>query len=276
MLHYFTIFALLFAFSEETNQTRSCGVGMIFSDALPVQYWLADCDTFNETHVDGINNRCWCQPWQCSDAMVTQFQDTSGLDYELDVVDESGNVLFNDSFTEVADGVYHQSYIPNQEGICNEIIQQKVMLEGQMIARTDCISVKVLQRESKLLRYSNHRDLAGLIFAAQSPDPNFYIRIPCRFAHEQFPQEDTAMELTGSVITTASQSKKQKKLEVIHAPYYFHYKLTEILQCQTLRMDGTYWKKEETYAMDEGSKRSLLKSATCWLTKKNSVVRNVI
>jgi hypothetical protein len=274
--HYFLIFALLFVSSEETNQTRSCGVGMTFSDALPVQYWLAECDTFNESVFDGVNNRCWCQPWQCSDLMVSQFQDTPGLDYEIDVIDQSGNILLNGAFTEIADGVYQHSYTPNQEGICDEVIQQRVTRNGTMIARTDCISVKTLQKESKLLQYSNHRNLAGLVFTAQSPDPSFYIRIPCRFVHEQFPQEDKAIELTSSVITTASQSKKQKKLEVLHSPYYFHYKLMEILQCQSLTMANTTWKKEEAYAIDEGSKRSILKSATCWLTRKNSVVRNVI
>lgn len=273
---YFAIFALLFAFSEETIQTRSCGAEMIFSDALPVQWWLANCDTFNETNVDGINNRCWCQPWQCDDPIVSQFQATSGLNYSLNAIDDNGNVLLDEPFVEIDNGVYFFSFAPQEFDICDKVIQLKTILTGVTVAKTDCLSVKTLQRQSKLLGYSNHRDLDGLVFTVQSPDPTFYIRIPCRFAHEQFPQEDTAMELTGSVITTSSQSKKQKKLEVIHAPYYFHYKLTEILQAQTLRMDGTYWKKEEAYAIDEGGKRSLLKSATCWLTKKNSIVRNVI
>jgi hypothetical protein len=276
ILNYFTIFALLFASGEETNHTRICRAEMTISNALPVQLWIAECDTFNETIVDGINNRCWCQPWQSDDPITIQFQDVPGFVFVLNVVDESDAVLHSENFDEVSDGVYQASFIPSFEDIDDEIIQIKVLLNGSMVAKSDCLSVKTIQRESFLLRYSNHRDIGGLVFTSQSPDPSFYIRIPCRFAHEQFPQEDTAMELTSSVITTSSQVKEQRKLEVLHSPYYFHFKLIQILQCQTLEMDGWFWKKEEAYTIDEGNKRSILKSATCWLTKKNSVVRNVI
>jgi hypothetical protein len=83
------------------------------------------------------------------------------------------------------------------------------------------------------------------------------------------------MELTSSVITTSSQKKKQKLLEVIHAPYYIHNKLIEVIQHHTVIIDNRYWKKEEGYDVNEGEKRWPLKTATTYLTDKTSLVRNV-
>lgn len=49
---------------------------MTISDAMPVQFWLTDCETFNEKEVPGINHACWCQPFQCDDEINLQFIDT--------------------------------------------------------------------------------------------------------------------------------------------------------------------------------------------------------
>lgn len=273
---YFTIFALLFAPSEETNQTRSCRAEMIISNALPVQYWLSDCDTFNEEDVDGMLKVCWRHPWQCTDEIITQFTDTSGLDYDLQGIDENGGTLFTNPISEVGDGIYQYSLIPEEEDICNEFLRLRILLNGTEVAKSDYLDIKIRQRETRLWSYSNHRDFAGLSFTEQTPDPTFYIRVPCRFYHERYPQTDNAMELTSSIITTSSQTKTQRLLEVLHSPYYFHKKLGEILQAQTVISDGYQWKKEEEYAINEGRKNWPLKTATCYLTQKNSVIRNVI
>lgn len=276
ILKYFTIFALLFAFSEETNQTRSCDAEMIISNALPVQYWLSDCNTFNEEEVDGILKVCWYHPWQCDDLITTQISEANGIDYDLVGVDESGSTLFSNSFTEVADGVFQNLFIPEQEDICNDLVRLKILEAGVEVAKSDYLDIRARQRETNLWSYSNHRDFAGLAFTEQTPDPTFYIRVPSRFYHHRFPQTDKAIELTGSVITTSSQKKTQKKLEVLHVPDYFHNKLIEILQTQTVITSNTQWKKEEEYTINEGKKNWSLKTATCYLTQKNSVVRNVI
>lgn len=276
ILEYFTIFALLFASSEETNQTISYGPEMIISNALPVQYWLANCDTFNDEEVDGILKVCWRHPWQCSDTIITQFSDTSGLDYDLQGIDEDGTTLFINQITEVSDGIYQNSLIPEAEDVCNEFLRLKILLNGTEVAKSDYLDVRTRQRETKLWEYSNHRDFAGLSFTEQTPDPTFYIRVPCRFYHQRFPQTDKALELTSSIITTSSQKKAQKLMEVLHSPYYFHNKLIEILQAQTVEVDNIQWKKEEEYVINEGRKNWPLKPANCFLTQKNSVIRNVI
>jgi hypothetical protein len=146
----------------------------------------------------------------------------------------------------------------------------------EVILKSDSINVKEFHDATKLLTYTNQQNFAGVKYSNVSPDQEFYIRVPMRFFHERFPETDEAMELTNSVITTSSQMKEQKLAEIAHAPYYFHRKVQLILKHQSVKIDSSYWKKEEGYEIIEGRKNWPLKAATCWLTRENSVVRNII
>lgn len=252
---------------------------MTLSDALPVQFWLIACQTFNQYEAEGVHHVCWCQPWNCGDEIVIQFQETSGGDYLLSVVDENDAVLFEDSFLEIQSGVYQLSFTPEDNAICDELIQLKITNNTspeEVFAQSDCLDIKSAHTETILIEYSNQRNFAGLIYENDSPDTTFKVRVPCRFFHETEPEEDEAMELTSSVLTTSAQVKTQRLLEVKHVPYYFHKKLRRVLKHQTVTIGSIEWKKEEQYKENEGNKRWPLKSATCLLTEKNSVVRNVL
>lgn len=147
------------------------------------------------------------------------------------------------------------------------------------LAKSDCLDVRLSFDDdfpTELIEYSNARNFAGLIYSDISPDASFNIRVPCRFFHEVNPEQDEAIELTSSVITTSGELKSQKLLEIQPAPYYFHKKLQLILKHQNLTINGVDYQKEEKYEVIEGSKRWPLKQATCLLTEKNSVIRNVI
>lgn len=163
-------------------------------------------------------------------------------------------------------------------GTANVVITVEVdtPLYADPLAYSDCLDVKLSHDETDLIYYSNARNFAGLVHSDISPDASFNIRVPCRFFHEVFPEEDEAIELTSSIITTSGQLKSQKLLEVQHVPYYFHKKLQLILKHQTLTINEVSYQKEEKYEIDPGSKRWPLKKATCLLTEKNSVLRNVI
>lgn len=397
---------------------------MTISDALPVQFWLSDCDTYNETVPKGVHEACFCAPWQCDDEIIIQFKDETGGDFSLLVVNSDATVLAGVGFTEISEGVYSASFTPIAEGICDEDVQllivnnsdvatgseilvnptftseidpwtseagagqnwvwgsDKVTLTfvgagpsdpleqtfadnpagtyliqyniesdpttqqtlivrvynsgvlvqeilninpplgtadsttfshiieisapfdqikisvdmasafatfgltnfslkpvtagSDVVAKSDCLNVVAVQDETELIRYSNERNVAGLVYANMSPDPAFSLRVPCRFFHEDFPEEDEAMELTSSVITTSSSMKTQKLLEVKHAPYYFHKKVKIILKHHSVTIRGVAYKKEEKYEINKGNPRWPMKSATCLLTEKNSVLRNVL
>lgn len=49
---------------------------MTFSDALPVQFWLASQETYNEKEPQGVFRKCFCQPWKCDDEIRIEFLDS--------------------------------------------------------------------------------------------------------------------------------------------------------------------------------------------------------
>lgn len=409
MVRKLSIFVLLFLLLWEETEGISYHERMVISNALPVQFWLEGCDTYNESESYGVHPKCFFQPFTCSDEIKIQFRGNSLTDYDLLILDDSGATLETIPFTVSSSVEYFQNYpftgwenvgsglswttgaspsvtlsilaqsskrlsedisglqsgtyslgynitstdgevtlaiafrkngqildsnnivlangsnigtsnfiltdepdeitvtatrlengsvtvtlnsfeltsaeifstsiVPLDYEICDQLIRLKIRSSSspeQDIARTDLLDIRPTQPGTKLISYTNERNFAGIVYEALSPDIVFYLRVPCRFFHEQFPQTDEAMELTSSVLTTSSQKKNQKLLEVELAPYYFHNKLIEVLQHHTVTLDNNYWEKEQEYAINQGDKRWPLKTATCWLTNEGSVVRNVI
>jgi hypothetical protein len=256
---------------------------MTISDALPVQFWSVYDNTYNESEICGIHNACWCQPWNCSDPILIQLTDTPGLTYTLRIVDESDDIVDTLSMTEaLVPGVdttsyYQVSFVPSNLDVCNQYVKLQIRRGADVVAKSDCLDVRTSHQCTYLIEYSNSRNYAGLIYGAnESPDVIFSIRVPSRFFHERYPEEDDAIELTSSVVITSSQVKTQRLLEVQHSPYYFHKKVKLVLKHQNLNIDNLTWQKEESYDIIEGNKRWPLKPATCYLTETTSVERNVI
>lgn len=87
------IFALLIASCDEKEQCPHSPVTI--SDALPIQFWLSDCDTYNEKEVCGVHRKCWCHPWLCDKEIQIQVLDDAGElnSYTAKVFDSEGNEL---------------------------------------------------------------------------------------------------------------------------------------------------------------------------------------
>jgi hypothetical protein len=128
MYHRIIILALLF-FPSQENETPSFFYSpMEISDALPVQFWLTGCATYNEHNAPGVHHKCWCAPWECDDEIKIQFTDEASQNYSLLVYDENEALLDEIDIEEVQTGVYQLSYIPEQAspGVCDERIQLKI------------------------------------------------------------------------------------------------------------------------------------------------------
>lgn len=73
---------------------------MTFSDSIPIQFWLAENQTFNEKEVLGLARQdCFCQPVQCDDPITIHFTTDEYLvdgfepDYQLVIVEEDDSIL---------------------------------------------------------------------------------------------------------------------------------------------------------------------------------------
>lgn len=91
-MKYFFIFALFLIACSDVNE-RCPTFEVTISDALPIQFWLADCETYNEKEVCGVHHKCWCQPWNCDDELTIQFADDSLSEYVLRVVNSNDEAI---------------------------------------------------------------------------------------------------------------------------------------------------------------------------------------
>jgi len=247
---------------------------MTYSDALPVQFWLPDVDTFNEKEVCGVHPVCYCAPWNAADSIALQFQHDSEL--YLVVKDSEGNEEAGIELNRVGD-VHYTSYIPQNHGFTDEQIQFLIKNgSDQTLLKSDCLDIKESHNCTNLIEYYDTRDYACIIYESVSPDQTFAIRVPSVFFHDEFPEEDEILELIDTNINTANQVKTQRMLEVDYMPYYMHLKLKLILKHKFVIIDGANWVKEEAYDIPKGDKRWPHKKANVLLTKKASIVRNVL
>lgn len=99
---------------------------MTISDALPVQFWSASAETYNEKEVSGVFRKCFCQPWECTDEIKVQFTAATQKEYWLAISDSDGNALGGIEFSEVAEGVYSASFTPETYEACDKLIQLQV------------------------------------------------------------------------------------------------------------------------------------------------------
>lgn len=253
---------------------------MTISDANPVQFWLIDCQTYNEQEPFGIHRRCFCSPWECDDEIITQFIDDGITEYDLVVVDEDDIEIYSEPFT-ISGTTYTSSVILNtlSPEICNQKIQFKIIETGSpetVIARSDCLDLASSHEGSILIRYSNPRNYAGLVYGNTSPDESFYLRVPAMFYHEREVTEEEQIVLTDQIVQQNNMTKTQRLLSTDSLPDYFHKKLQLVLKHQTIDILDRYWVKEEPYDLQESDRRNPLQKAKLWLTDKDSIQRNVL
>ena len=421
MKKIFIIVSILFASCED--DLKLCGCIVTFSDALPVQFWLSECETFNEKEVDGVFNRCFCQPFNSSDEITVQFRNTTGNSYALIAIDEDDVIQFESTFTEVSSGIYQTSFSTGNNDFTDGIIQfliidlsvATIMLgpsgwtdlagwttktstqftltdlvfqpgptnsyinistslgdiinftfdyslagtlngtisiyfylsdssnnatsnqvrtqiltgasgtatvtltatasgarlqiqvgitggesssgtvdpliitiptglvlavpDSSILAKSDCISINEDHDETILINYHNNRPFASINSAVGTPDPEFNLRIPAIFSEsdERHPRESEDLTLSNNTsLQLMAEIKKQRPLKVKHMPNYMHLKTLLAVSFQTVTIDNYRWKLDEAYEKAPGNPKFPLKTALCWLTQRDYVLRNVL
>jgi hypothetical protein len=250
---------------------------VIFSDAQPVQFWLDRLDTFNEKDEEGIYAKCFCQPFQASDEITIQFEETTGYTRKLVVFDENGT-FYTASIPEVSSGLFQITFTPASIGATDTQLQFTIT-DGLFttIAKSDCISIKETHPETVLINYHNNRIFSSLNSAVGTPDPEFNLRIPAIFFQERFPEESEVIELSNSRnIQLSAQLKVQKKLDIGMMPFYMHQKMKLVLKFQNVTINDQEWVQQEAYEIPDSNKRWPLRRAMVWLNQKDYVVRNVL
>jgi hypothetical protein len=127
MYYGITILALLFSVSGKTSTSFLFPV-MEISDALPVQFWLEGCATYNEHLAPGVHHKCFCAPWECDDEILIQFKDDPSQNFSLEVYDNEEQLLGTFGIDEPYTGVYelNLNLAEDSPDLCDKIIQLKI------------------------------------------------------------------------------------------------------------------------------------------------------
>lgn len=125
-MHKIIILALLFLTPGKTSSFNF--QLMQISDALPVQFWLTGCATFNQHEAAGVFHKCFCAPWECDDEIKVQFTDDPAQNFSLEIYDSEGGLLGSIDFEESYVGVYEATLDISQDSpdICDQQIQLKI------------------------------------------------------------------------------------------------------------------------------------------------------
>lgn len=199
---------------------------------------------------------------------------SSGSVIKMDVM----RIEIVDSPLDYSFTLFENSFIPNDEGICDKEIQVKIesdVSSPSELFKSDCLDIRTIQKCTTLIEYSNNRDFAGLIYENVSPEQTFNIRVPAIFFHNAFVEEDEAMELTTGITKTSGTLKVQRLFDTDYMPYYMHQKLILIFKHQSILIDALYWIKEAPYEIQEGNRMWPVKKAKVLLTE-NYIQRAVL
>lgn len=205
------------------------------------------------------------------------------VNYELVIYGENDNEIDRLSFDSILipEGFFYY-YTTNVDltslGICEEQIRFEIedltASPDTVVAKSDCHKITDSEADPTLLiEYSSPNNFNGLVFEGVSPEVTYNIRIPAIFFHEDYPQEDEVAQLSSKVIKLNSQTQAKKLLETDFIPYYIHLKIQLILSMPLVAIDGLYWTKQDSYDIEDGSKRWPVKRGTCWLTQRDFLER---
>lgn len=159
------------------------------------------------------------------------------------------------------------SFIPNDISVCNQLVKLEIVdSEGNMYAFSDYLDIKTSHPLTRLVKYSNAVDFAGLDYSAGNI---FSLRIESKFYTPRFPEEDESDTLSdGTVVKLSGSVKEQKQFITGDLPPYMHHKIKLILQHNTIYIDGEYWEKEESYEMTLPDEKYAFLVGAVFLTKK--------
>lgn len=98
---------------------------MVISDAIPIQFWVDGCETFNQKETAGVYKNCFCQPFECDDVIKIQVTDSVVNDFALTVFDSDENLISLIPFTG-STPVFSVSFVPSDYSICDQQIILKI------------------------------------------------------------------------------------------------------------------------------------------------------
>jgi hypothetical protein len=175
--------------------------------------------------------------------------------------------------------VYSKSFLPSALDLCDSCAEIKFLIDGDEEYFSDLI---YFPTETEWLQIKYKSSFITNKIPWNGTEPFFNLFVNAQFAEERDITQTKEVQLSNTVLSTASTLAKQRRLEMVEqgAPDYFLRKLSLVLQHSIsgqVSIDNVYWvfpasgmeKKErpETYPFHRG---------LIWLTEKDYFQTNQI
>lgn len=109
---------------------------MTISDSLPIQFWDVNDETHNEKAICGLAKQdCYCQPIQCDDEIVLQFQNSAPI--SVQIVSSDDVVIETIRLSQETTNVWGGSFVPGDllsPEICDEFIQLRIVTSPDLLS----------------------------------------------------------------------------------------------------------------------------------------------
>lgn len=250
---------------------------MQISDALPYQFWPTGTPTFIEKVNAGVVSKCYCQPVNEDDETPLQFIGDEAVGFDL-LVRVFGTDVLLDTLAFAPPGaplVWEVAFAAAP--YVDNIIYLQIVDHADpstVFARTGPLDVKSDHRNTRLIKYSNDQNYAGLDY---TDGEIFQLRVWSKFFKEQLPEESESESLSdGEVVKLSSSVKQQKYFEVELMPFFMHRKIKLAVLHNTINIDDELWTEEGGYETNQPDERFPYYTGKVWLTKQEeSFITNV-
>ncbi len=280
---------------------------MNVSDALPIQFWPNSSQTFNERINAFVDQICFFQEYGITDPIKLQVSNEADTDekYWLQIKDSDLNQVDLKPFIKTLqtgyahyDLTFDMSLLTSVDAYFSfSILRGDVSVFDESFDITFTDPFLTTLYNSDLIRFSTfiknnagygtfvieYKTLGDSNFAGINypNDGNYFaLRIPCRFFEQRNKQSQAAIHLSNSkVINTSIIINLQQNLETSLLPDYMHNKIQLALAHSvrgSLVIDGYEWILEESYDRNNPDKKNPFKFGKIFLSRKNSVIRNII
>jgi len=284
---------------------------MNVSDALPIQFWPMSSETYNERANAFIDHKCFFQEFTITDTIKLQVSNEVDTDnkYWLRIDDVNGTLVDFKSFTKTLqtgyahyDLTFDMSLLTSEDTyfkfyiLRGDVESFDATFDGSFLGesltylyKSDLVKFSTQIKTNpaygtflilykSIGNFGSQSNFAGLNY------PNngnyFNLRIPCRFFEQRNNTSQSSLQLSNSkVINTSVILSLQQYMTVYMMPDYMHNKIQLALAHAvrgSLLIDGFEWTVTEGYERSNPDKRNPLQFGKVWLSRKNTLIRNII
>jgi hypothetical protein len=209
--------------------------------------------------------------------VVTLSDAPDTIKFRFGSVTGSKSITINSVSMNRAGFYYSLNFTPSS--YCNQQVKLQIQDDGsspgEVVAKTDCISMKEAHSCTVPIDYYNNSNFNNIIYDNISPQVTFRLRVPAIFFREDNPTEREDSELSnGEIVRLYNKLELRRRLDLGFMPQYMHQKIQFVLMHDNVEIDGKRWIQRGEYEKADTNRQYPLNRASVWLHDKDFIKEN--